>query len=99
MLAISGPSMLLAYMTLRRRSLGPLLDANGWAVNARARINLPFGGSLTQVAELPEGASRSTSDPFADRKRPWKTWLLLAVIVVALVVLWRRGVFAAVLGG
>jgi hypothetical protein len=33
------------------------------------------------VAELPEGASRSTSDPFADRKRPWKTWLLLAVIV------------------
>jgi hypothetical protein len=31
MLIISGPSMLLAYMTLRRRNLGPLLDANGWA--------------------------------------------------------------------
>jgi hypothetical protein len=99
MLAISGPSMLLAYMTLRRRSLGPLLDANGWAVNARARINLPFGGSLTQVAELPEGASRSTSDPFAEKKQPWKTALLLALIVVTLVVLWRRGVFAALLGG
>jgi hypothetical protein len=99
MLAISGPSMLLAYMTLRRRSLGPLLDANGWAVNARARINLPFGGSLTQVAELPEGASRSTSDPFADRKRPWKTWLLLAMIAALLMVLWRRGVLAGVLGG
>jgi hypothetical protein len=99
MLAISGPSMLLAYMTLRRRSLGPLLDANGWAVNARARINLPFGGSLTQVAELPEGASRSTSDPFADKKRPWKTWLLLAMIAALLMVLWRRGVFAAALGG
>src|SRR5262249_53792727 len=52
-LAISLPSMLMAYMKLRKRNLGPILDANGWAVNARARINVPFGGSLTQVAALP----------------------------------------------
>lgn len=98
-LIISGPSMLLAYMTLRRRNLGPLLDANGWAVNARARINVPFGGSLTAVATLPKGSSRSTHDPFAEKKRPWKTWLFLLALAVVLLVLYRQGVFAGLLGG
>ena len=99
LLIISGPSMLLAWLTLRRRNLGPLLDANGWAVNARARINLPFGESLTGLAELPEGAKRSLHDPFADKKRPWKTWLFLVALAVLVAVLWRRGVFAGLLGG
>lgn len=99
LLAISGPSMLLAYMTLRRRNLGPLLDANGWAVNARARINVPFGGSLTGIATLPAGSTRSLDDPFAEKKRPWKTWLFLLGLVIVAIVLWRQGVFAPLLGG
>ncbi|MFU8820535.1 MAG: hypothetical protein ACNA8G_03165 [Gammaproteobacteria bacterium] len=98
-LIISAPSMLLAYMTLRRRNLGPLLDANGWAVNARARINLPFGAALTAVATLPKGSSRSLSDPYADKKRPWKSWLFLVLLLVVIVVLWRQGVLAGLLAG
>ena len=43
LLAISGPSMLVAYLKLRQRNIGPILDANGWAVNAMASINVPFG--------------------------------------------------------
>ena len=50
LLAISIPAMMLAWLKLRKRNLGPLLDANGWAVNARARINVPFGAALTRVA-------------------------------------------------
>ncbi len=99
LLLISAPSMLLAYMTLRRRNLGPLLDANGWAVNARARINIPFGGSLTGVAALPPGASRSLADPFEEKKSPWKFWLLLIVLAGIVVWLWRRGMLAAWFGG
>ncbi|MCB1127157.1 MAG: hypothetical protein KDM81_11705, partial [Verrucomicrobiae bacterium] len=38
-LVISGPSMLIAWLKLRKRNLGPILDANGWAINARARLN------------------------------------------------------------
>ena len=38
LLLISGPSMIIAYMKLRKRNLGPILDANGWAVNARANV-------------------------------------------------------------
>ena len=55
LLMISGPSMLLAWLKLRRRNLGPLLDANGWAINSRrAKINVPFGATMTGLPELPE---------------------------------------------
>ncbi|MEN6399949.1 MAG: hypothetical protein ABFC74_06160, partial [Rectinema sp.] len=43
LLLISGPSMVLAYLKLRKRNLGPILDAEGWAVNGRLKINVPFG--------------------------------------------------------
>src|SRR5690606_9682738 len=52
-LIVSGPSVLIAWLKLRKRNLGPILDANGWAVNARARLNVPFGESLTGIAKLP----------------------------------------------
>jgi hypothetical protein len=85
LLAISGPSMLIAWLKLRQRNIGPLLDANGWAVNARAFINVPFGAALTGVAMLPQGASRSLKDPFAEKKRPWGAYLfLLFLVAVAL---------------
>lgn len=87
-LLISCPSMLMAYMTLRRRNLGPLLDANGWAVNTRARINVPFGASLTGLATLPKGAKRTMTDPFAEKKRPWGLIMLLLVLAGAAVWFW-----------
>ena len=80
MLLISGPSMLLASLKLRQRNLGPLLDANGWAVNTRARINIPFGGALTGVASLPKGAKRTYQDPYADKKSPWPKVLFWVVV-------------------
>jgi MFS family permease len=92
-LLFSGPSVLIAYMKLRQRNLAPLLDANGWAVNTRAKINIPFGTALTVLARLPEGAERALSDPYAEKERPWKLFLTLAVIVVALVLAWRFGAF------
>jgi len=93
-LLISIPSVLLAWLKLRKRNLGPILDANGWAVNARAKINIPFGTSLTASARLPENAERSLVDPFAEKKRPWKLYLVLAALLGAVLGLWRRGGFA-----
>ncbi len=90
-LLISGPSMIIAWLKLRQRNLGPLLDANGWAVNARARINIPFGGSLTKVAALPEGAERSLQDPFAEKKKRWP--YVLALLVVLGILLYALNVF------
>ena len=89
-LLISGPSMLLAYLKLRQRNLGPLLDANGWAINTRAKLNVPFGAALTRVARLPAGSTRSLDDPFAEKKRPWRLYLTTFVLAL-LVYLWFIG--------
>ncbi len=93
MLLVSGPSMAMAWFKLKRRNLAPILDANGWAINARARINIPFGTSLTGMAELPEGANRSLVDPFAEKQVLWPYYLIIAAGVVALIVLWYVGFF------
>jgi hypothetical protein len=68
----SLPSVILAYIKLRKRNLGPILDTNGWAVNAKARISVPFGASLTGVARLPRGSRRDHRDRFAEKAFPVK---------------------------
>jgi hypothetical protein len=90
LLAISGPAMLIAWLKLRQRNVGPILDANGWSVNAMAKINIPFGAALTQVAALPRGSRRELRDPFAEKKRPWGFYLFL-LLLVGLAVLWYTG--------
>lgn len=89
MLVISGPSMLLAALKLRQRNLGPILEANGWAINARARINIPFGRSLTRMAHLPEGAEMvSVADPYGDEKSRWPLIRTLLIVWVAISLGW-----------
>ena len=51
-LLISGPSMVMAYLKLRRRNLAPVLNANGWAVNADAKISIKFGRVLTEKVKF-----------------------------------------------
>jgi hypothetical protein len=60
-------------------------------VNARARINIPFGSSLTALAELPAGATRSAVDPFAEAPSRWPLWLGLAAVAAAVWGAWRAG--------
>ena len=48
--------MIMAWFKLRQRNLSPILDANGWAVNTNAKINIAFGETLTMLATLPKGA-------------------------------------------
>ncbi len=81
LLLISGPSMILAYIKLRKRSLGPILDANGWAVNGRASINVPFGTAMTGIAKLPPGSERDLSDRFAEKRSPWLRVILVIIII------------------
>jgi hypothetical protein len=90
MLLISLPSVVMAFLKLRKRNLGPILDANGWAVNAKAKLNIPFGATLTAVAKLPPGAKRDTKDPYAERGFPWKT-LVVLVLLTATAYKWYEG--------
>jgi hypothetical protein len=81
MLVISAPSMAIAWLKLRKRNLGPILDANGWAVNAKAKMNVPFGGALTGVAALPPGATFGAADAYAEKPSPWPKLLGVVFII------------------
>jgi len=87
MLAVSGPSMLLAWLKLRQRTLGPVLEANGWAVNGRVKVNMPLGAAMTHLKELPAGASRSLDDPFEDKRARLRRRLLWAAAALVLLAL------------
>ncbi len=82
LLVISGPSMIMAWLKLRRRNLAPVLNANGWAVNADTIISVPFGVTLTDQVQFP---LIKLTDPFAKKGMPaWKKALIwcAAIIVV-----------------
>jgi hypothetical protein len=82
MLIISGPSVLLAFVKLRRRNLGPILDANGWAINTTARINVPFGTRLTDIAALPPGSTVDIHDRYAEKSAVWPKLVMVALFIV-----------------
>lgn len=94
MLTISLPSMVLAWFKLKRRNLGPILDACGWAINARVLINIPFGTSLTALPILPTGAHRSLVDPYAEEKPVWPYVILLVLIIGVVAWAWYAGYFS-----
>jgi hypothetical protein len=96
MLLISGPAVLLAFVKLRRRNLGPILDANGWAINTTARINVPFGTRLTDIAELPPGSTVDIHDHYAEKSALWPKVVMALVIVTWLFAfIWDVGILNA----
>lgn len=90
LLIVSGPSMTMAWMKLRRRNIAPLLNANGWAVNAAAKISIPFGNTLTDVAKFPK---MKLKDPYAKAGMPaWaKVLITLCILVGAAAAAWYFG--------
>ena len=80
-LIISGPSVILAWLKLRRRTLGPLLEASGWAINGQVKINLLLGGLLTSKAELPANAKRNLTDPLRKRNKKARIIFWSAILV------------------
>lgn len=81
-LVISGPSMIIAWLKLRQRTIGPILEGNGWAINGRVKINIPFGTALTDVAALPANAQRSLEDPYEDKEAAKQRRQFIAIVVV-----------------
>ena len=89
LLVVSGPSMILAWMKLRKRNLAPLLNANGWAINADAIVNVLFGNTLTEQAQYPLVKMK---DPHAKIKKltaggKWAIAIAALVLGIAIAVL------------
>ena len=81
MLIISGPACFIAWRKLRKRNLGPVLNANGWAINSAVLVNILFGKTLTSVAKYPKV---HVDDPYSMRPPLWKRilrWLIFLLVV------------------
>ena len=78
LLVISGPSMVMAWLKLRRRNLAPVLNANGWAVNSDAIISVLFGRTLTEQVKFP-----ITQDPLKRGMNPWAaTFMIISILLI-----------------
>ena len=88
LIVVSGPSMILAWMKLRKRNLAPLLNANGWAINADAIVSVLFGNTLTDQAQFP---IVKLNDPFAkkglSKGSKWSIAIAAILIGIAIAVL------------
>ncbi len=82
LLVISGPAMVLAWMKLRKRNIAPLLNANGWAVNASAKISIGFGETLTDIAKFPK---LKLKDPYAKKGLPLWGRILIWLLTLAVI--------------
>ena len=80
MLVISLPSVILTFIKLRRRDLGPVLNANGWAINAAAYVKSKFGATLTQLVKYP--ALSSVDPKEAKKRRSRRFWTILIIVLV-----------------
>lgn len=95
MLLISLPSMFNAWLKLRKRNLGPVLNANGWAVNSQILVNTRFGATLTDLVKYPLLRGADLKDPYAEKKTPcWvKCLIVLGVLLGIAAVLWFTNCF------
>ena len=84
-LAISLPSMLIAWFKLRQRNIAPILDASGWAVNGNVRINIPLGSTLTALPVRPAGSRLDSYDPFRQKKFPMKRVILFSLLALVVI--------------
>ncbi len=85
MMMISLPAMIIAWLKIRKRTLAPLLDASGWAVNGRTLISTKLGRTLTIQATLPTAARCQ----FDERNRARKLlWLALGVAIFSTAAGW-----------
>ena len=79
LLVISGPSCFIALTKLSKRNLGPVLNANGWAINSKVLVNVVFGGKVTSIAKYPK---LRLADPYKQKTAAWKIWLPIVIILL-----------------
>lgn len=83
-MGVSGPSMIITWIKLRRRDLAPILDGCGWAINGRVKLNMALGRVLTEIAVIPRNATRSLEDLYPDNHIPRWVWYVAGTIAVFL---------------
>ena len=92
LLIISGPSMVMAWMKLRRRNLAPVLNANGWAINSDAMVSVLFGRTLTEQVLFPVVKLPKVKKGMSTAEKWWLAiGIILFVVCAVCVVLYLLG--------
>jgi len=87
------PGMVLGFLKTRKRDMSVLLEALGWAVNVRMRLNNTIGKLFTHSPPLPKGALIERKDVvvqfvknFGYTSQRSRTLVILSLIVIVIVV-------------
>ncbi len=81
MLVISLPSVFITWRKLRKRDLGPVLNANGWAVNASAYVKPAFGKALTSLVKYPKLKAVDPEEAKKVRRRKCIIWTIVILLI------------------
>lgn len=99
--AVAGISALLGWLKLRRRDMGLLFEASGWAINVQMKITSRLGVTFTRTPDFPEGTRIDRFDILADdpevlaqdkvlRARRRRMWMVLLLAAAAVAVYYRQ---------
>lgn len=99
--AVAGISALLGWLKLRRRDMGLLFEASGWAINVQMKITSRLGVTFTRTPDFPEGTKVDRFDILADdpevlaqdkvlRARRRRMWMVLLVAAAAVAIYYRQ---------
>ncbi len=61
-LVVLLPSIFAGFLKIRKRDLSGLLEASGWAINVRMRLNTTMGRLFTHSPGLPKGVRKERKD-------------------------------------
>ncbi len=90
-LAVSLPSVALAWFKLRKRDLGAILNACGWAMNRPLRFPMRLSRVFTREMKTP-AAAKCAIDPYAPKHTKSIVCLVVLLAVAgSLFACWRKG--------
>ncbi len=91
--AILLPGIIAGFSKIRKRDMSVLLEAAGWAVNARMRLNSTLGRLFTHIPRLPKGSHKERKDlvaqfvkQFGYVPRGSKRLTMLVLIIVLMII-------------
>ena len=79
LLVVAIPTLIIAWVKLRRRDLSAILEGSGWAINARMRLSRAQSRTFTQRPAYPFGSL----EVGPRRGRKVLLWALLAALLAA----------------
>ena len=91
------PGIIIGFVKIRKRDMGLLLEAMGWAVNIRMRLSVSLGQLFTRIPGLPKSARKEKKDTVVKFVREFshisfrfrkKTTIVLITIFIAFFLIW-----------